>query len=88
MQKWEKGSDQEVLRRAFEEQANKEAEEKKGQAINRIAQELLPKLLEARDTGEDVEYAGWRWFFSVIEGTLGSDKFKRFMARYLEENKG
>ena len=58
----------------------------KKQAINRIAQELLPKLLEARDIGDDVEYAGWRWFFSVMESTLGQEKFRRFMGRYLDEN--
>jgi hypothetical protein len=88
MQKWEQGADREVLSRALKDKANKEAETIKQQAINRTVQELLPKLLEARDTGEDVEYAGWRWFFSIMESTLGHEKFKRFMAKYLDEHKG
>jgi hypothetical protein len=87
MQKWEQGSDREVLNRALKDKAKEEAEDIKKQAINRIAQDLLPKLWEARDAGEDVEYAGWRWFFSVMESTLGQEKFRRFMSRYLNEHK-
>jgi len=87
MQKWEQGEDREVLSLALKDKAKKEAEAIKEQAINRIVQDLFPKLLEARDTGEDVEYAGWRWFFSVMESMLGREKFRRFMARYLAENK-
>ena len=69
------------------DKADKEAEVIRKQAVNRVIQEMLPKILEARDTGEDVEYAGWRWFFSVMENMLDREKFKQFMARYLEENK-
>jgi len=87
MQKWEQGSDREILNRALKDKAKEEAEAIKEQTINRIVQELLPKLWEARDTGEDVEYAGLRWFFSVMESTLGREKFRRLMARYLAENK-
>lgn len=87
MQKWEQGSDREVLKKALKDKATKEAEATRKQALNRVAQELLPKLLEARDTGEDVEYAGWSWFFSIMESTLGREMFKRFMARYLGEHK-
>jgi hypothetical protein len=87
MQKWEQGSDREVLNSALKDKAKKEAEAIKEQTLNRVAQELLPKLWEARDTGEDVEYAGWSWFFSIMENTLGREKFRRFMARYLDEHK-
>jgi hypothetical protein len=87
MQKWEQGSDREILNRALTDKARKEAEAVKEQTLNRVAQELLPKLWEARDTGEDVEYAGWSWFFSIMENTLGQEKFKGFMARYLNEHK-
>lgn len=87
MQLWETGSDRDVLSRALEDKANKEAEEIRKQALKKVAQELVPRLLEARDTGEDIEYAGWSWFFSIVETTLGGDKFRRFMARYLNEHK-
>jgi len=87
MQKWEQGSDREVLNRALKDKARKEAEATKEQILNRVAQDLLPRLWEARDTGEDVEYAGWSWFFSIMENTLGPEKFKGFMTRYLNEHK-
>jgi len=87
MQKWEQGSDREVLNRALKDKAKEEADVIKEQAINRVVQGLLPKLWEARDAGEDIEYAGWRWFFSIMETTLGKEKFNGFMSRYLDENK-
>ena len=86
MQKWEQGEDREILSRAFQDKAKEEAEDIRKKSVNRMAQDLLPKLLEARDAGDDVEYAGWRWFFSVIESTLGQEKFRRFMDKYLKEN--
>jgi len=86
MQKWEQGSDREVLIKALKDKATNEAEAMRKQALNRVAQELFPKLLEARDTGEDVEYAGWSWFFSIMESTLGREKFRNFMDRYLKEH--
>ncbi|RLC61095.1 MAG: hypothetical protein DRI01_09070 [Chloroflexi bacterium] len=88
MQKWEQGSDREALNKALKDKARKEAEAMKEQTLNRVAQELLPKLWEARDTGEDVEYAGWSWFFSIMESTMGQEKFRNFMDRYLSEHKG
>ena len=88
MQKWEQGRDRSALKKALEDQAKKEAEAMRIQAVNRVVLELFPKMLEARDAGEDVEYATWSWFFSIIEGTLGREKFRKFMDRYLTEHKG
>ena len=86
MQNWQEGTDRDILSRALKDKADKEAEVIRKQAVNKVVQEMLPKILEARDTGEDVEYAGWRWFFSVMENILGREKFKRFMDRYIKEN--
>jgi hypothetical protein len=87
MQKWEQGPDRQVLNGALKDKAKREADAIKEQAINRVAQELLPHLWKAKDAGEDIEYAGWRWFFSIVENALGREKFYGFMTRYLEENK-
>ena len=88
LQKWEKGLDRDGLNRALMEKARSEAEANKGEALTRMAEDLLPKLWEARDGGEDIEYAGWRWFFSIIEATLGSEKFRKFLNQYIEEQAG
>ncbi len=88
LQKWEKETDRGVLNRALKEKAKKEAEAVKGQALTSVAEDLLPRLWKARDAGEDIEYAGWKWFFSIVEATLGSKKLKRFLEQYLSERTG
>jgi len=88
LQKWEKETDRAVLNRALKEKAKKEAEAIKGQALTSVAEDLLPRLWKARDAGDDIEYEGWRWFFSIVENTLGSEKFKRYLHQYLDERKG
>ena len=80
--------DRGALNRALKEKAEREAETIKGEALARVAEDLLPNLWKARDAGEDIEYAGWRWFFSVIEATLGSEKFRKFLNQYMEERAG
>jgi len=87
-QNWEKKTDRGVLNHALKEKARKEAEATKEQTLTSVAEDLLPRLWKARDTGDDVEYAGWRWFFSIVESTLGSEKFKRFLRQYLDERGG
>ncbi len=88
LQKWEKETDRGVLNRALKEKAKKEAEAIKGQALTSVAEDLLPRLWKARDAGEEIEYAGWKWFFSIVENTLGSKKLQRFLEQYLSERKG
>jgi len=88
LQKWEKETDRGVLDHALKEKAKKEAEAIKGQALTSVAEDLLPRLWKARDAGDDIEYEGWRWFLSIVESTLGSEKFKRFLKQYQTERKG
>ena len=88
LQKWEKEIDRDALNRALKERAKREAERVKGETLTRVAEDLLPNLWKARDAGEDIEYAGWRWFFSIIEATLGSEKFGKFFKQYMEERVG
>jgi hypothetical protein len=88
LQKWEKETDRGVISRALKEKARKEAEAAKAQALTSVAEDLLPRLWKARDAGDDIEYEGWRWFFSIVENTLGSEKFKRFLNKYLKDREG
>jgi hypothetical protein len=87
MQKWEKELDREGLSREIAQKTKEEAEAAKKQVINRLILDLLPKLWDARDAGEDIEYASWKWFFSIVESTLGRDKFRTFISKYLSELK-
>ena len=58
---------------ALKEKTKKEAEAIKVQALTSVAEDLLPCLWKARDAGDDIEYAGWRWFLTIVETTLGSE---------------
>ena len=53
----------------------------------RFAQDLLPTLWKARDAGEDMELAGWKWFLHFIDGRLGSQGFERLVNEYMSERK-
>jgi len=85
LQLWEKETEQGLFDKEIKEKAKKEAETAKNQAITQVAEELLPRLWKARDAGEDIEYEGWRWFFSIVENALGSEKARKYMQKYLEE---
>jgi hypothetical protein len=88
MQKWEKELDREALNRALMARAKAKADTVKSEVLMRVAEGLLPRLWEAKDAGEDIEYAGWRYFFVILENTLGSEKLRRFISQYLAERKG
>jgi len=86
MQNWQEGTDRDILSRALKDKAEEESEVIRKQAVNRVVQEMLPQILEAKAAGTDIEYIGWRWFFSVMSNILGRDKFRQFMDRYIKEN--
>jgi len=88
MQRWDKELDRGALSKALKERAKKEAEAAKEQTVTMLAQDLLPTLWKAVDAGEELEYSGWRWFFRLVETSLGSDKFQRYLVNYLKEREG
>ena len=51
----------------------------------RFAQDLMPILWNARDAGQDMELAGWKWFLHFIDGRLGSQRFERMISEYMRE---
>lgn len=88
MQRWEKEIDREAVNRALQQRAKKEIEASKGRAIAVAMEDLVPRLWRARDAGEDIEYRGWGWFFSIQESVLGTEKFRRFIEKYHSEREG
>jgi len=89
MGKWMKDlSARDELKQALSEEATKKADAAKVEALAQVTNGLLPRLWMAKDAGEDIEYSGWKWFFSIQESVLGSVKFRRFIKQYLEEQKG
>lgn len=85
MQKWETKLDRIALSQELMKEAQRQMPAAKLEVSQRLAQGLIPLLLEARDAGEDMDIAGWKWFLSLIEAQLGSEKFEYIISEYLAE---
>ena len=87
MQKWEKRLDREALNAELMKDIKGELPWIAAEARVRFAQELLPTLWRAKEAGQDMELAGWKWFLHFIDERLGSEGFERLVAEYIAERK-
>jgi hypothetical protein len=85
MQKWEKKLDRAALNAELMKDVRAEMPAFEAEAQVRFAQELLPMLWKAKDAGQDMELAGWKWFLHFIDGRLGSQGFERLIREYMSE---
>lgn len=85
MQKWEKGLDREKLNAELMKDVKREFPSISSGTRVQFAQELLPTLWKAKDAGEDMELAGWKWFLHFIDERLGKERFKRLVDQYMAE---
>ena len=85
MQKWEKNLDRMALTAELMKDLKGEMPVIEIEAQVRFAQDLMPILWNARDAGQDMELAGWKWFLHFIDGRLGSQRFERMISEYMRE---
>jgi len=85
MQKWEKNLDRMTLTAEIMKDIKGEMPVIQTEAQVRFAQDLMPILWNARDAGQDMELAGWKWFLHFIDGRLGSQRFERMISEYMAE---
>jgi hypothetical protein len=85
MQKWEKNLDRMTLTAEIMKDIKGEMPVIQTEAQVRFAQDLMPILWNARDAGQDMELAGWKWFLHFIDGRLGSQRFERMINEYMAE---
>ena len=85
MQKWEKNLDRTALGREFIKDMEKQMPAIEDEARRRTAEGLLPVLWSARDAGQDMELAGWKWFLQFMEEELGSSKFEYVVKEYMRD---
>lgn len=85
MQKWEKKLDRLGLSHQIMKEAKGLMPGIEEQTSMRFAQELIPVLWQAKDAGQDIELAGWKWFLNVMENQLGSLKFEHIIREYMAE---
>ena len=85
MQKWEKKLDRLALSGEIMKEVKGQMPVIEAEAHARVAQGLIPVLWQAKDAGHDIELAGWKWFFRLVESQLGSPKFERLIREYMSE---
>ncbi len=85
MQKWETNLDRMALTAELMKDIKGEMPVIAKEAQVRFAQDLMPILWNARDVGQDMELAGWKWFLHFIDGRLGTQRFERMINEYMAE---
>lgn len=85
MQKWEKILDRAALNAELLKDIKGEMPVIEAEAQLRFAQDLLPTLWRAREAGQDMELAGWKWFLHFIDNRLGNQRFDRLVNEYMLE---
>ena len=85
MQKWEKILDRAALNAELLKDIKGEMPVIEAEAQLRFAQDLLPTLWRAREAGQDMELAGWKWFLHFIDSRLGNQRFNRLVNEYMSE---
>jgi ferritin-like metal-binding protein YciE len=87
MQKWQKTINPETIYDELLRETKQQIPRIGAEVQIQVAQNLLPVLSKAREAGEDMETAAWRWFFQWAESYLGKDRFIHLVTDYLSEQK-
>lgn len=88
MEKWKKSLNRESIVAELMKDAKQQLPKLEKDAQMEVAQNLLPVILKAKEAGEDMETAAWKWFFQWIETWLGRERFKHLVDDYFSEQKG
>lgn len=87
MQKWEQKLDRTALNAELMKDMKGALPSIEAETRVRFAQELLPTLWKAKDAGQDMELAGWKWFLHFIDDRLGGNRFEQLVDEYMSERK-
>ncbi|MGD1119801.1 MAG: hypothetical protein ABR886_09985 [Dehalococcoidales bacterium] len=85
MEKWKKSLNPENIAAEFFKDAKQEIPKFKKEVQIEMGQNLLPLISQAREVGEDMEAATWKWFFQWAESYIGKEKFKKLVTDYLSQ---
>lgn len=86
MQKWEQMLDREALNAEVMKDVKGQMGVIEVEALQ-SAQGLLTNLWKAKEEGQDMELAGWKWFLNYIDKRLGDQKFEYLITTYMKERK-
>ena len=87
MEKWSKSLNRETISAEMMKDVKAQLPKIEAAAQMELAQSLLPVIFKARESGQDMEAAAWKWFFQWMETWLGSERFKRLIDEYFSERR-
>ena len=87
MEKWGKNINRETITAELMKDAKEQMPKIEAAAQMQVAQNLLPVLFKAKEAGQDMETAAWKWFFQWVETWLGRERFKALIEEYFAEQK-
>ena len=87
MEKWGKSLNRETITAEMMKDVKAQLPKIEAAAQMEVGQNLLPVILKARESGQDMEAAAWKWFFEWTETWLGRQRFKRLIDEYFSEKK-
>ncbi len=85
MEKWSKSLDRESISAEMMKDVKAQLPKIQATAQMEVGQRLLPVILQAKESGQDMEAAAWRWFFQWMENWIGREKFISLINEYLSE---
>lgn len=87
MEKWQKTLNRESIAAELMKDAKAQMPTIGAEVQMEVGRNLLPVLSKAREAGEDMETAAWKWFFQWAETYLGRERFGRMVDEYVAERK-
>jgi len=87
MEKWGKSLNRETIAAEMMKDVKEQLPKIEAAAQMQVGQNLLPVILKARESGENMEIVAFMWYLEWMETWLGSDKFKRYIDKYFEKRK-
>ena len=88
MEKWQKSLDRETITAELMKDVKGQLPKIGAEAQMALGNSLIPVLFRAKEAGQDMETAAWKWFFQWIEKWLGRERFKLLIEEYFAEQKG
>ena len=85
MEKWQKSLNPQAITAELMKDARAQMPKVEAAVQIEVGQGLLPVVLKAREAGEDMEAAAWKWFLHWAETYLGKERFRRLVTEYLSE---
>jgi hypothetical protein len=85
MEKWGKSLNRETIADEMLKDVKAQFPKIEAEAQMEVGRNLLPVILKARESGQDMEAVAMMWFFEWLEAWFGSERFYRLIDQYISK---